>query len=151
MKDGSIRWPFKPESLDQLRKRLPAAIETPQVCTGPEESWPVPSQMREHIFDFYSGLRLIVSRDHFEDEEPPLRGIHFSASLVIQSGPLFTRLMSTALRSGRDASDKRFQQEALVAWQALTEGVFKKPILVHVSEEKCVPHWMIFDESEVTE
>lgn len=53
--------PFEPESLKLLKKRYPAAIEKIWYVTDPMPDRP--GMHREHLFDFESGLRLLISKD----------------------------------------------------------------------------------------
>jgi hypothetical protein len=68
--------PFEPETIERLRARYPKAIKSiwhaDEVTTNHH-----PGGHREHVFDFESGLRLLISRDILADEEPL---IHISAS-----------------------------------------------------------------------
>ena len=50
--------PFRPETLVQLRERIPAALERAYGARERAAPW----KDKAHVFDFESGLRLIVSR-----------------------------------------------------------------------------------------
>jgi hypothetical protein len=71
--------PFQSEPLSQLRARYQAALTNIQDCREriPE---PIPSELREHVFDCEDGLRLIISRDRETKAELYL---HLSASLEV--------------------------------------------------------------------
>lgn len=72
----SERLPFVAESIDEARDRFSVALERiypANVLTDDR-----PGQKPENVFDFDSGLRLIVSRDRLEDGDVR---IHVSASL----------------------------------------------------------------------
>lgn len=68
--------------MEDSRERFAAAIK--DTYDGSEELRP--GQQRKHIFDFEDGLRLMVSRDHYQTQEgedaPEIHGIHVSASLA---------------------------------------------------------------------
>lgn len=67
--------PFVAESIEAARARFAAALE--RVYPTNVLSEDRPGQKRENVFDFASGLRLIISRDRFEDGSVE---IHVSAS-----------------------------------------------------------------------
>ncbi len=67
--------PFKPEPINKLRQRYTKALEDIYLAE-PDLKNP-PSGKRKHVFDFNSGLRLIISRDILKGKEPD---IHVSAS-----------------------------------------------------------------------
>ena len=75
--------PFKPETIEALKVRYPAALERVfdvRELTGPVDDRP--GLKREHVFDFEDGLRLIVSREMHD------RGLclHLSASMAGPTG-----------------------------------------------------------------
>jgi hypothetical protein len=53
--------PFKPEPVNKLKQRYTKALE--KIWIAEEGITDVPSSHRTHVFDFESGLRLIISRD----------------------------------------------------------------------------------------
>jgi len=67
--------PFKPESLEQLKARFPKALEKVWEVTDPMPDRP--GLHREHLFDFESGMRLLISKDKLIREEPE---VHVSGS-----------------------------------------------------------------------
>lgn len=67
--------PFEPESIEKLKERLPKALEKIWKVTNPMPDRP--GLHREHVFDFESGIRLLISRDQLKREKPE---IHVSAS-----------------------------------------------------------------------
>lgn len=74
--------PFEAESTDILRARYPKALEklwvVPDDVSFEPDSMPDrPGLHRENVFDFTSGLRLLISRDKLGDT--PIR-VHVSAS-----------------------------------------------------------------------
>lgn len=93
------RLPFNPQPLHVLRDKLPAALEgfyDPfDVMAGAVES---PSGNPKHVFDFESGLRLIISTD--------------SISMC-----LYTHVSASSLADYRD------KQEALGAIQAAMTSI----------------------------
>lgn len=74
-----VMLPFQPEPLSQLRARYQAALITIQDCRERIPD-PLPSELREHVFDCKDGLRLIVSRDR---ETEVGFYLHLSASLDV--------------------------------------------------------------------
>lgn len=67
--------PFIAELLVTLRERFPKALEKVWEVTDPMEDRP--GMHRENVFDFDSGLRLLISRDKLVGIKPE---IHVSAS-----------------------------------------------------------------------
>lgn len=56
--------PFHPEPIESLRSRLPKALE--HIWTVKDDFSPMkdrPGLHRENVFDFESGLRLLISKD----------------------------------------------------------------------------------------
>lgn len=82
---------FKSEPLELLKARYPKAIEKvwkmPEIATGNR-----PGLHREHIFDFASGVRLLISRDDFT----PMDGevVHVSASFEFDPPVTIEAMMS---------------------------------------------------------
>ena len=60
--------PVEPETLAELKVRFPQAVESviyiEKVRSGEQVS---PSTLREHVFDFPDGMRMIVSREDLGD------------------------------------------------------------------------------------
>ena len=67
--------PFQKEPLEKLKARFPKAIEKVWIVNDPMIDRP--GLHREHLFDFESGMRLLISKDKLVNEEPEL---HVSAS-----------------------------------------------------------------------
>lgn len=67
--------PFQPEWIEVLKARFPKALERVWEVTDPMPDRP--GLHRENVFDFESGMRLLISRDKLTFEEPE---IHISAS-----------------------------------------------------------------------
>lgn len=68
--------PFIAEPLESLKARFPKALEKVWRVTLPMHDRA--GLHREHLFDFESGLRLLISRDNTMDTDSP--HIHVSAS-----------------------------------------------------------------------
>ena len=70
--------PFEPETEEALANRYPEAIaeaiNVEDIKAGKRET---PGKERRHVFDFYDGLRLIISRETNGEVE----FVHFSASM----------------------------------------------------------------------
>jgi hypothetical protein len=70
--------PFEPEIEETLKARYPEAIrdvvDIGKIGSNPEVR---PGLSREHVFDFFDGLRLIVSRDKMDLTTV----VHISASM----------------------------------------------------------------------
>ena len=74
---GEIMLPFEPEPGFQLEQRYKDAVEKIYPLAemdGPDR----PSLNRKHVFDFQDGLRLIISREKYDNGEIVL---HWSASV----------------------------------------------------------------------
>lgn len=60
--------PIEPETLAEMKLRFPKAVESviyiDKVRSGEQVS---PSKLREHVFDFSDGMRMIVSREDLGD------------------------------------------------------------------------------------
>lgn len=68
--------PFQPETVERMIGRFPQALEKTWLVTDPMPDRP--GLHREHVFDFPSGMRLLISRDRLLPVEPAK--IHVSAS-----------------------------------------------------------------------
>lgn len=73
--------PFRPQSIDEQRQRYPHALQHLFDCRGERAKRlrPKPSDLYGNIFDFEDGLRLLISREQYDDTGPYL---HISASPV---------------------------------------------------------------------
>lgn len=67
--------PFKPEPIEKLRERYPAAIKDVFDAREGTPS-PRPGELRANVFDFHEGLRLIISMDRVQDD---ITLLHLSA------------------------------------------------------------------------
>lgn len=59
---------FRPDDIDSLRERYPAALDMIFDCTRGLPS-PSPDSLRTHVFDFGDGLRLVVCRERVRPAE----------------------------------------------------------------------------------
>lgn len=78
--------PYQPESLERLKSRFAAAL-SPDYCTDGFQA--PPGLLRQHVFDFDNGIRMIVSHDI----ENGRRTLHFSFSInpIIRAKNLMSR------------------------------------------------------------
>jgi len=75
--------PFEPELVETMRLRYKDAVEDViDLQKVAQKQIKPPSQNRRHVFDFYDGLRLIISRDG----DGAKVFLHFSASINPCSG-----------------------------------------------------------------
>jgi hypothetical protein len=58
--------PFEPEPLESLQARFPKALERIWVVPSNGDMPDRPGMHREHLFDFESGLRLLISIDRLD-------------------------------------------------------------------------------------
>jgi len=79
--------PFLPEPLAKLRSRYRATLIKVFDCRSGVPQ-PGPGQLRGHVFDFPSGMRLVISRERISETEQRL---HLSASFA-SSTEVFNRL-----------------------------------------------------------
>jgi len=80
--------PFEPEPEITLRSRYPEAVSMTLDARTAR-----PGKLRRHVFDFYSGLRLIISRETSDGKSVYL---HFSGSMhppALQSRSEFASLI----------------------------------------------------------
>lgn len=68
--------PYRPQSLDVLRRRLPLALEKPYGVRERVSPWKDPC----HVFDFESGLRLVVTKKVIDIGCDPC--LHVAANLI---------------------------------------------------------------------
>lgn len=127
--------PFAPEPEASLRLRYLRAVDEiinqDDVEAGRR---PAPSSLHEHVFDFPTGLRLIVAR-----ERTPLGvGVHFSASFVADTD--LARYLIGNPASLELAAE--FCAYALDKWQTLARTDVA-PALLGFSAGKAVPHWFL--------
>lgn len=70
--------PLEPGTLDQHRDRFDALLERPiDIRKCKRGKVKCPGQLREHVFDWPEGLRVIISLEQFPDG---IQNLHFSAS-----------------------------------------------------------------------
>ena len=58
--------PFEPELEELMKNRFSDAINPVYLIKAIEQGGARPGQFRKHVFDYYDGTRLIVSRDTLE-------------------------------------------------------------------------------------
>lgn len=122
--------PFKPESSESLRNRYPAAIRNVFNFSGGHVADPRPGELRLCVFDFESGIRLIISRDKEDDGT----FLHISASVQV-SGTLEHKLRSGEYHIGD------FCLDALRLWQEISGDDVDTLEFYGLSRGKGVPHW----------
>jgi hypothetical protein len=141
--------PNEPETLESLQARFQAALE-PVYCQddfNPNKHDPAKmplrsGQQRKHVFDCEDGMRLIISRDRYEDGGVD---VHVSASFHSDT-PLDAMLDEVVKKNGVpavkrafcEAVEKRFHEIARDA-----DGLFApyQMELLIWSKEKGIPHW----------
>jgi hypothetical protein len=115
--------PFRVETIDQMTARFPKALE--KIWIPKEGMEDRPGLHREHVFDFISGLRLLVSRDRLS---PHKTQIHISASWEIYEPNTFeeaTRQVTNAYRA--------IGGKGVIHFLGMSSGK--------------IPHWLVEDES----
>jgi len=122
--------PWHPEPLDALRRRYPAAlvalVSPVDVANGRARA---PSKDPACVFDTVDGLRLIVSRERFDDGRIL---IHISASF---------QDLGDALKD-IDSEDAPAVMDLIVhAWQTISQST-QTPTLVAISPGG-VPHFVV--------
>lgn len=130
--------PIVPEPDDQLRARYSAALERVfEPCPSPR-----PAELREHVFDFADGIRLVVSRDRVAD--PRFIGIylHISASLVPKS-EVYNHLLKQQHNSPAAALDA-FRQMAENRFRFLSNR--SMPMMFGGTTEGGTLHWLEAEE-----
>ena len=122
--------PFEAETIDRLRAGYRAPISE---LIDPLMMKVTPGQKREHVFDSKDGIRLIISRELFDDGP----AIHISASVQDKS-PLASSL------EGGMVHPKRFLKKCLERFQQIS-GDRREPRLVLITPGKGIPHWHLKD------
>jgi len=121
---------FHPEPIADMIARYPAAVATVvDASLVALKRQPPPGDDPTHIFDFPTGLRLIVSVERYPDD---VVGLHLSASAF---GGLLMEI------TAGEISPLVFLARAVEAWQTLS-GSPACPQLVGFSE-KGIPHWLL--------
>jgi hypothetical protein len=142
--------PFRPEGTDSLRARYPAALvelhDVESVLLGTQLR---AGQKRANVFDFESGVRLIVGReDNGTLTRPGMRhGIHISGS--IQPGsPEHHRIGAI----GRVSDLERIAHEFRAACERHLRmlGEYRTPVFIGFLDQhggrdirRGIPHWFI--------
>lgn len=130
--------PYRPESLESLRARYRAALESVRdVRALALGDGPWPGRDPACVFDTEAGFRLIVSREDLGGRLGVK--VHFSASLRPGSS-WYDTLMDTARNRGARAATEALLDAAVQLYRQVSG--FTGPIeLVGLSEAKGVPHW----------
>lgn len=124
--------PHQPETLIDAQRRYPAAVaevyDVESIKLGTVDP---PSRHRRHVFDFADGLRLIISRERYEDGRLL---VHVSASFACGSElhrqfPGLMEFMRLACRRFWDVSGDR----RVMRFVGITCGN--------------VPHWLVGEEA----
>jgi hypothetical protein len=133
--------PHQAESLTALRARYPAALEHVYDVEAIRRGAVRPGEVSANVFDAEDGLRLIVSRERYPDDETFL---HFSASFPAQCR-MADELRRQAAISGLD------RDEILERWLADVprrfaelSGDARPPRFLGLSDH-WIPHWIIED------
>ena len=102
----SKRLPFKPETFEGIKARLPIAlVDVYEIHTEPR-----PGLQRKHVFDFQDGVRMIISRDAVDGDSC----VHVSASAfgleidrIVSRGPQYfvDKIKKRWLELGRNPLD----------------------------------------------
>lgn len=118
--------PYQPETIEQVRKRLPQAINfVYDVDKVSKNEMSIPDENRENTFDFTDGMRLVIARESKDDKTV----LHISAF--------------SFKKTSYDSKDfLNMILEKLIAIQLLKEG-----ILFVVTIKNNVMH-LIFPERE---
>jgi len=150
-KKDKLVLPYQPETDVSLIQRFPKAIE--KVWQEDEflrEGLFRPGALREHVFDFEDGLRVIVSHEEHGEERNRERFVHFSASIMPDT-KLDARLKSLAHRDARKKSfveitrecREQFKYVAITGFQKLSACEVLDEDFSCGSAEKGVPHWFV--------
>lgn len=122
--------PFKPQPIDTLKARYPAALRKVFDCTKGVPR-PRPGELYSLVFDCEDGIRLIISRDRETESDVFL---HVSASFV-EGYPLWD-----ALKGSGEAGQKRFIEMVEERFRVISGD--DEPLDFHgFSAGKLVPHW----------
>lgn len=117
--------PFKPQPLAELRQRFIAALkEKHNVSAIIRKEAKAPSGNPENVFDFEIGIRIIVSRDYWQEKEV----IHFSGSITDDyKGPTDIRILSIIVS----------------LFIEISGGLAGDIIYIGASDRKNIPNWVI--------
>jgi len=122
--------PFKPQAIETLKARYPAALRKVFDCTKGIPR-PRPGELYSQVFDCEDGIRLIVSRDRETESDVFL---HLSASFV--EGYLIWNV----LKGSGLAGQRKFIEMVEVRFREISGD--DDPLEFHdFSAGKQVPHW----------
>ena len=122
--------PFKPQAIEVLRSRYPAALRKVFDCTKGVPR-PRPGELYSQVFDCDDGIRLIISRDRETESDVYL---HLSASFV-EGYPLWGELKGSGV-----AGQENFIKMVEDRFAEISGD--KQPLDFHgFSSGKLVPHW----------
>lgn len=116
---------FAPESLDSMRNRYKKAVAKVWVVDGSNMK-ERPGLFRDHVFDFESGIRLLISNDKIAGEDPV---IHISASY---EG-----------RPGQPVLLAEFEEEVTNKWRSISGCGLKYHLHLIGISPNSVPHWWV--------
>jgi len=124
--------PINIEPFETLRRRFSEAVknsyDTLKIAANPKDR---PGQKPEHVFDFDDGIRLIISRDRFNEKEV----LHFSGS-VLPGYPIETGLPPRLYLA-------KFLGECTEKITKLSGCRTSDVKLVAITQEKGIPHWIV--------
>jgi hypothetical protein len=130
--------PYRPEPLDRLRARYPAALrpvfdgESIALGLGPD-----PGAEAAQVFDSEDGIRLIVAHCDLGGQVGVI--LHLSAS-IDPAAPLYRELLRSARHIWPEWSQAEFCRLALARWREISGD--DKPIdFVGYGGAKGIPHW----------
>lgn len=127
--------PHDPEPISQLQARYAAALEPVYVQWKVARGNDRPGLHREHVMDFESGLRLIVSRERTDKGKVV---IHVSASPESNS-----HLWHRCRDAGSLTRGLRILIDEAVASFRRISGDDRQLQLVDISSPAMIPHWLI--------
>ena len=90
--------PFEPEIEDALRARYPDAVMDVYDVQRIMDGLARPGTMRKHVFDYFDGMRFIVSRDKVRNDI----FFHVSVSMMMGTMPPGKALLQMILEKVRD-------------------------------------------------
>lgn len=110
--------PFEPEIEDALRARYPDAVmdvyEVQKIMDGLAR----PGTMRKHVFDYFDGMRFIVSRDKVRNDI----FLHISVSMQTGSMPKGPDLLRVIIEKLRDLCGG-IPSDAMINVSATNSGI----------------------------
>ncbi len=134
--------PFQPETIDEVKRRYPSAVrdvyDTKQIHLGHQER---PSNQRKHVFDFFDGMRLIISHETGEIKPSDCdEFVHVSASFEEKS-LIASKLRHLAGIKGKRIVQIKFCDMAKKRFQCIS-GESCSLVPAGVSKEN-IPHWYL--------